>query len=182
MACDKGSRINSALQTKQGSRGQVKQSRGFELAQPLGRPGSHLTLESPLMALHPLSTNGQTKSITGVLTVAIPLSIIEDTSNLRPQEETDLREKRKMLVPSLKQDCGSQDLLIPTSPRPPKSSFKVLLCRHQNKERWVQHLLLCVRGEGSKTFRGVPETTDCTRPYAQNTFSYACIYDSLTSK
>lgn len=65
MACDKGSRINSALQTKQGSRGQVKQSSGFALtqptglAQPLGRPVSHRILESPLVAFLPYTTEGQ---------------------------------------------------------------------------------------------------------------------------
>lgn len=67
MAYDKGCQINSALQTKQGSRGQVKQSRGLELAQTTGvaqpgRPGSPLILESPLMAFPALSTEGQTKA------------------------------------------------------------------------------------------------------------------------
>lgn len=67
MAYDKGCQISSALQTKQGSRGQVKQSRGLELAQTTGvaqpgRPGSPLILESPLMAFPALSTEGQTKA------------------------------------------------------------------------------------------------------------------------
>lgn len=110
MAYDKGCQISSALQTKQGSRGQVKQSRGFELAQTTGvaqsgRPGSPLILESPLMAFPALSTEGQTTAWW-----PSPPALTEHTSNrgLR-RKKLKLREMRKMLVPSHKQDLGTKD-------------------------------------------------------------------------
>lgn len=94
MANDKSCKISSALQTKQGSRGQVKQSRGFELAQTTGvaqpgRPGSPLIPESP-MAFPALSTEGQNKAWQEFSGGPSPPAIIEYTeytSNWRPQEE-----------------------------------------------------------------------------------------------
>lgn len=109
MACDKGRRINSALQTKQGSRGQVKQNSGFALAQPtgvaqlLGRPGSHLILESPLVAFPLCTTKARPKQpAIGVLAVASP------TSYPRPH----------LLALTIRTSCHRPLLLGTTPPAP----------------------------------------------------------------
>lgn len=69
MACDKGSRISSALQTKQGTRSQVKQKPGFyvgltgglETAQPLGRPDPEPPPRISSGGLFPFAIEDQTE-------------------------------------------------------------------------------------------------------------------------
>lgn len=109
MACDKGRRINSALQTKQGSRGQVKQSSGFVLAQKQECPsllGGQALISSWNLLWWPfpfvLLKARPKQSAIGVLAVASP------TSYPRPH----------LLALAIRTSCHRPLLLGTTPPTP----------------------------------------------------------------
>lgn len=85
-----------------------------------------------------------------------------------------------MLVLNHEQDLGTQDPLIPTSPRPPKSSFSLdhVPCRQQNR-RWAQHLLLGAWG-GDERLSGMPGTTDIPNRIHSTLFPM-CVYMAESS-